>query len=193
MALPLQTTYEKLRKGFTPGMVKGVGKRLAEITPQARPQVSGRGVDVSQFSRLRNQVSGGQLSGRFGTVSVPFGGSTRFEGFHPGLDIANKIGTRIPSFSPGIVRDVITGKRQGDPGYGNYVIVEDAQGNRHRYSHLNNSYVQVGQQVGRGSVIGEMGNTGQTYSVSGRGTGSHLDYRVKDLFGKYINPQRFVK
>jgi murein DD-endopeptidase MepM/ murein hydrolase activator NlpD len=49
----------------------------------------------------------------------------------------------------------------------------------------------VGQSVNKGQQIGSMGNTGQTYSLSG-GTGSHLDYRIVDMYGKYVNPYKFI-
>ena len=59
------------------------------------------------------------------------------------------------------------------------------------YSHLNNSYVRVGQNITPGTIVGGMGNTGSTYSLHG-GTGSHLDYRIKDLYGKYVNPSQYL-
>jgi murein DD-endopeptidase MepM/ murein hydrolase activator NlpD len=137
-------------------------------------------------------ISAGKYNyGSLGTITTPYQGSTRYESTHPGIDIANKIGTNIPSTVSGKVTDVVTGKTQGAPGYGNYVIITDAQGNQHRYSHLTGAYVQVGQNVSQGSTIGTMGNTGQTYSLHG-GTGSHLDYRIKDMYGKYINPYNFI-
>lgn len=127
-----------------------------------------------------------------GTQTTSYGGSTKFEKFHPGVDIANKIGTPVPAMTSGTVVESVTGKRQGDKGYGNYVVIKDEQGNLHRYSHLNDEYVQIGSQVQKGNQIGSMGNTGSTYSVSG-GTGSHLDYRVVDLYGKYVDPYQFLK
>lgn len=126
-----------------------------------------------------------------GTITTPFGGSTRFEKFHPGLDIANKIGTSIKAFSPGVVKEVVTGLKRGDKGYGNYIVVEDPYGNKHRYSHLSQSFVQVGTPVKAGSSIGAMGATGSTYSTSG-GTGSHLDYRIRDAAGRYLDPYSYL-
>jgi len=135
------------------------------------------------------QVGG---STQLGTISTPYGGSTRYEKFHPGVDIANKIGTPINAFAGGKVTEVDTGFKQGDKGFGNRVIVQDAQGNKHFYSHLYKSYVKVGDIVNPGSLLGQMGATGQTYSLSGTGTGSHLDYRVSDAWNKYMNPMAFL-
>lgn len=130
------------------------------------------------------------LTSPLGSITTKYGGGTRYEKFHPAVDIANKIGTPIPSFTPGKVTEVATGRRQGDKGYGNYVIVTDAQGNKHRYSHLHQSYVRVGDVLNPKDVLGTMGNTGSTYSNTG-GTGSHLDYRILDAYGRYVNPSKY--
>lgn len=124
---------------------------------------------------------------KLGTVTVRPGESTRYEKSHPGIDIANAIGTQLPAFTGGAVTAVQTGRKKGSPGFGNYVIITDKDGNKHRYSHLERSMVKIGDAVKPGQVIGTMGNTGQTYSLSG-GTGSHLDYRILNAFGKYVDP-----
>lgn len=128
-----------------------------------------------------------------GVITTMPGTSTNYEKSHPGVDIANKPGTPIPSFVKGTVVEVVNNQTGAKNGYGNYVIVKDADGNMHRYSHLSNSYVKVGQPVGRGTVLGGMGNTGATYSEGGSGDGTHLDYRVVTAFGKYMNPMTYVK
>lgn len=93
-----------------------------------------------------------------GTVTVPYGGSTRYEKFHPAVDIANAPGTAIPAFKGGTIVEVSTGHKQGDKGSGNYVLIKDDKGNKWRYSHLKDTYVKVGQQVATGTTIGGMGN-----------------------------------
>jgi len=132
-----------------------------------------------------------KLSG-LGTITTMPGTSTKYEKVHPGIDIANKSGTPIKSFTNGIVVAVENGKKQGEKGFGNYVIVVDKDGNKHRYSHMNQGFVKVGQQVGQGQTLGSMGATGSTYSDSG-GDASHLDYRVVSAFGKYQNPLTYMK
>lgn len=135
-----------------------------------------------------------------GTMTTPYGGSTEYEpgGKHYAIDIASPIGTPIPSNVSGTVTEVVEGKKQfvgnnpQDKGYGNYVIVTDRYGNKHRYSHLNKSWVKVGQKVQPGAQLGEMGNTGSSYSLHG-GTGSHLDYRIADAYNKYMSPLTYAK
>lgn len=171
--------------------------RFSSLVP--KPQRSPKAFDVNAYQGLGSGSMGTDASTpqftpasfkNLGTITTPYGGQTRFEAQHPAVDIANKIGTPIPSFVSGTVTDVAQGKRQGDKGYGNYVVVTDAQGNKHRYSHLNKAFVRIGEKVQRGRTIGQMGNTGSTYSQHG-GTGSHLDYRIMDAYNKYVNPMRF--
>lgn len=121
-----------------------------------------------------------------GRVTTPYGGSTRSEKFHPGVDIANAGGTKIPAFTEGTVAS--SGKSRL---FGNYLVVKDAAGNLHRYSHLKRSFVPVGTPVKRGTPIGEMGATGNVYSDSG-GDPSHLDYRIVNQFDQPIDPNQFV-
>ena len=130
--------------------------------------------------------------GNLGTETVDYGGSTNFEKFHPGVDIGNKRGTPIPSFTGGVVTEIVTDKKKGDKGYGNYVIVQDEKGAKHRYSHLYKTNVKIGDKVSKGYSIGEMGNTGSTYSNSG-GDGTHLDYRIQDAYKKYVNPYKYLQ
>ena len=130
---------------------------------------------------------------KLGVITTPFGGDTTQEKGSPGVDIANKIGTKIPTTTPGVVTDVSYGHKPGENNYGNYVIVTDPNGDQHRYSHLNRGYVSVGQKVGAGKPIGELGNTGATYSASGQGDGANLDYRIVDKYGRYKNPMTYLK
>ena len=202
MSLVENTTYNKMN-AVMPAVVKAAYK-VGEALP---PKVSPKAVDISQYQNVADTVSrstpqqapAGSNNGfqeganvGLGTVTTPYGGGTRFESFHPGIDIANSIGTAIKAFTPGVVTEVDTGYKQGDKGTGNSIVIRDAQGNLQRYSHLYGTYVKVGQEVGQGTEIGTMGNSGSTYSLSG-GTGSHLDYRVKNIYGKYINPTGFIK
>lgn len=129
---------------------------------------------------------------KLGTITTHFGGATKFEAHHPAVDIANKIGTPIPAYAGGQVIESVVGKKQGDKGYGNYVIVQDSQGNKWRYSHLHQNYVKVGTQVKPGQILATMGNSGAAYSNSG-GTGSHLDLRIRDAYNNYINPLKFFR
>lgn len=184
--------------GQSPNALREGMKKMSSILSgiSSIPKMATQG--IQQYEKNPPQVYNGikNVISSMGTITTPFGGQTKFEGFHPGLDIANKIGTSIKSFAPGVVKEVVTGLKKGDKGYGNYIIVEDPYGNKHRYSHLAQSFVRVGDPVTAGKNIGAMGATGSTYSLSG-GTGSHLDYRIRDAAGRYLDPfsylQKFYK
>ena len=178
---PMQRRRKKYRE--SPTKYQGLVNRVNNATSTGVLNTSSGLSSPAQRPRYN-------LTSPLGVITTKYGDTTRYEKFHPALDIANKIGTPIPSFTPGKVTEVVTGRRQGDKGYGNYVIVTDPQGNRHRYSHLHRSYVKVGDVINPKDVLGEMGNTGSTYSNTG-GTGSHLDYRIMDAYGRYVNPSKY--
>lgn len=130
---------------------------------------------------------------KLGKITTPYGGDTRYEQFHPGVDIANAKGTPIPAPVDGQVVRAVGDKVQGDASYGNSVMIKDADGNHHNLGHLDRTMVQPGQTIRRGTPIGTMGNTGAAYSPSGNGDGTHLDYRIVSAFGRYKNPQPYLK
>ena len=185
---PENTTYQNLNNA-----VQSTGRAAAAA------RKSSKAFPVQNYAGVSNTIANStpsttklptQLSS-LGSLTTPYGSSTKYEAFHPGVDIANKIGTPIPAYASGTVIAEDSGRKQGDKGFGNTIVVQDDLGRQWRYSHLNNEYVKVGQKITAGSQIGTMGNSGSTYSLSG-GTGSHLDLRIKDAYGKYINPNSLI-
>ena len=128
-----------------------------------------------------------------GVITVPYGGKTTQEAFHPAIDVAGEIGTPIPAMTGGKVVSVVDGKKQGDNDFGNTVNLVDQNGNQHQYHHLQSLNVRPGDQVQQGQVIATLGNTGATYSQSGKGDGANLDYRIVNSYGKYYNPLTYLK
>jgi murein DD-endopeptidase MepM/ murein hydrolase activator NlpD len=99
--------------------------------------------------------------------------------FHPGLDIANVLNTSVSSTAAG--RVVFSGHLSG---YGNVIVINHGQGYRTVYAHLSKRFVNMGDCVSKGSVIGKMGSTGTS-------TGSHLHYEV--LFKENpVNPRMYL-
>ena len=125
---------------------------------------------------------------KVGNLTTPFGGSTRGEKFHPGIDVANIPGTPIPAFSDGVVTS--TGPTTN--GMGNVVTLKDNEGNVHQYGHLQGANVKPGQKVKKGQPIAKMGATGNSYSPTG-GDPTHLDIRIATKFGKWKNPMSYLK
>lgn len=123
-----------------------------------------------------------------GNLTTNFGGTTKGEGFHPGIDVANKEGTPIPSFADGVV----TGVGPKNDGMGNVVTLKDSEGNIHQYGHLKSALVKPGERVKKGQPIAQMGKTGNVYSPSG-GDPTHLDLRIANAYGKWKNPLTYLK
>jgi len=122
-----------------------------------------------------------------GRITTPFGGKTRGEPVHPGLDIANVPGTPIQAFADG----QITSVGPTSNGMGNIVTLKDKEGNSHQYGHLQGSLVKPGAIVKKGQPIAKMGKTGNSYSPSG-GDPTHLDVRIADAYGRWKNPSAFL-
>lgn len=123
-----------------------------------------------------------------GVITTPFGGQTKDEGYHPGVDFANKSGTPIPAFADG----VITGVGKRTDGFGNVVTLKDNEGNVHQYGHLQNALVKPGKRVKKGQPIAQMGKSGNSYSPTG-GDPSHLDLRIANAYGKWKNPLTYLR
>lgn len=89
-------------------------------------------------------------------------------GWHPGMDIANGVGTRIKAPASGVV--LATGNGLG---YGNFMITAHQVGGdtyTFIYGHLN-GYASFGSSIKQGQTIAYMGNTGNS-------TGPHLHVEV---------------
>jgi len=57
--------------------------------------------------------------------------------------------------------------------------------------HLSSSNVQPGQQISVGDIIGQVGNTGGTYSTTG-GDGSHFHIGYKNSSGTWQDPAVYL-
>lgn len=92
--------------------------------------------------------------------------------YHPGIDIAASVGTKISAPLGGTVRAI--GDTDAVPGcysWGKWTLIDHANGLSTLYAHQSVISVSPGKQVATGDVIGFTGNTG--YS-----TGPHLHFTV---------------
>lgn len=115
-----------------------------------------------------------------GDVSSPYGLRWGGSDFHPGIDIANDMGTPIMATADGTV--VTAGYNSG--GYGNMVDIDHGNGLMTRYGHAMQVLVSEGQTVRRGQVIALMGSTGFS-------TGPHVHYEVR-INGQAVNPATYL-
>lgn len=138
-----------------------------KATPTASATPAPAPADVALHLPLR-----GRISSQFGTRRDPLQGGHRQ---HGGLDIAAPRGTAIAAAAPGKV--VFAGRRGG---YGNLVEIEHADGRRTRYAHAEKILVTPGEQVERGQAVATVGSTG-------RSTGPHLHFEVREN-GSTVDP-----
>lgn len=115
-----------------------------------------------------------------GVVSSPYGLRWGGSDFHPGMDIANDMGTPIVATADGVVE--YAGWNSG--GYGNMVDIDHGNGIMTRYGHASQVVVSTGQSVKRGQVIAYMGSTGFS-------TGPHVHYEVH-VNGQRVNPISYL-
>jgi murein DD-endopeptidase MepM/ murein hydrolase activator NlpD len=103
--------------------------------------------------------------------------------YHMALDIAGSVGTPVYAAHSGTIDRVSVGTF--DTGYGNNIWVNDGDGVRTHYAHLNSVAVSVGQRVvGGQTIIGYRGNTGNS-------TGPHTHFEIQ-VNGALINPLTYV-
>lgn len=118
----------------------------------------------------------GYLSSTFGNRVDPFTGQPDF---HPGIDIATPMGTKVQAPADGVV--ISTGPKGS---YGNAIVIDHGYGVVTRYGHLSGFNVRPGQRVRRGDVIGFVGQTG-------RATAPHLHYEVW-VHDQNLNPIQYI-
>ena len=113
-------------------------------------------------------------------VTSPYGLRWGGSDFHPGMDIANELGTPIVATADGVVE--YAGWNSG--GYGNMVDINHGNGIMSRYGHASQVVVSAGQSVKRGQVIAYMGSTGFS-------TGPHVHYEIH-VNGQKVNPISYL-
>ena len=127
---------------------------------------------------LRRPVQGSlDVTSGFGARRDPFYGRLAL---HTGIDLRESYGATVRAVATGVV--TIAGP---EAGYGTLVEIDHGNGYATRYAHLSTLSVAVGQQVGAGAIIGEVG-------TSGRSTGPHLHYEVR-IAGEPVDPARYLK
>jgi murein DD-endopeptidase MepM/ murein hydrolase activator NlpD len=154
------------------------------MVPEGKPPAA----PVSRVATSRSSF--GVLTPDAGTVSAtgsflwPASGgiSQGYTFYHKAIDISNTAGGPILAADAGIIS--VAGWVDGY-GYGNRVMIDHGNGFVTLYAHLSVVQVRVGQRVGRGDVIGQMGSTG-------RSTGTHLHFEIRQG-GALQNPFNFLR
>ncbi len=168
--------------------VKNTARKLAELSTKARVQSVSftdlhRKAKEQQLLLARkpsiNPISPADhvwLTSSFGYRRDPFNGRKRM---HHGIDLAGQVGIKIYATGEGVVK-VAEYNRYG---YGKEIILDHGFGYQSIYAHLNDIYVNTGDTVKRGQLIGTLGSTG-------RSTGPHLHYEIRQG-DRAVNPMYF--
>lgn len=98
---------------------------------------------------------------------------------HKGVDLAAPEGHPIYAVSDGTVRTAAKSET-----YGNYIILEHADGLCSLYAHCKKLLVQTGAPIKAGQTIAQVGETGTA-------TGAHLHLELWRA-GKLLNPEDYI-
>ncbi len=173
-ALTDTTFVESVVQKFTQAENNGVGGAdimLSAIEITRLPET----VSTTDFSALTTPVlplATGTVSSFFGVRDNPITGET---GFHTGVDIAAPKGTAIVAVYDGTVT-----RASYDKSYGNYLIIQHADGVQTLYAHCSALEKSVGDTVSAGETVATVGSTGAS-------TGNHLHWELTQN-GIYYDP-----
>ncbi|MEH6781256.1 MAG: peptidoglycan DD-metalloendopeptidase family protein [Rhodoglobus sp.] len=170
------------RQATETSYLAGVRKReeeraAAQAAAEAAAQVPN--IDAGEIS-----LSGWALPVR-GYITSVYGYSSNYGStFHKGVDLGASCGTNIYAAASGTV---IYAGYGWNGGYGNYIIIEHANGLRTAYGHTLDGGLRVstGQRVAVGALIAKVGTTGNS-------TGCHLHYEVRPSGWDTTDPVSFM-
>jgi len=149
---------------------RGLRARSARLAAQIRSSSSGLPSTVAVGG-------GGQFSWPVnGPITSSFG--WRWGRMHEGIDIGAPMGAPIGASASG--RVIVAG---WSGGYGNLVVVSHGS-IATAYAHMSRIAVSVGQEVGRGTVLGAVGCTGHCF-------GPHVHFEVR-VNGVPQNPVNYL-
>ena len=178
----IDLTDPEIKPG-TKVMIPGGSRQLrnweADLTTATRNNNGSTG--TSDFGS--NACGGGPVGSGFGwpANSHVISGNGYGPG-HLGIDIQGNVGDPVYAASAGVVTMAQGGWNYG---YGNVVQIDHGNGYVTVYAHLSQINVSPCQGVGQGSLIGLIGNTGNSF-------GSHLHFEIR-YGGSNINPLEIVQ
>ncbi len=121
---------------------------------------------------------GGPVTSPYGDRVHPIRGTIIH---HDGIDLGIDENVKAPAAADGTV--IFSGWAGG---YGNYIEIQMADGTVYAYGHLNDRWVNEGDKVKKGDIVGLVGSTGDS-----TGPHMHIEYRVNgiavDPYNFYIN------
>lgn len=142
------------------GVFEQASREIADIIAESEFLVS----NFEDFDGLLAQpINPVRIVSRFGPRLHPILGYVRP---HNGLDFDGNFGEPIYASAPGIVQIA-----SSFGGYGETVVLDHGGGLLTLYAHMSVINADVGEEIGRGDIIGAVGSTGLS-------TGPHLHFEV---------------
>lgn len=164
-----EITYD----GFSKVEENIIDEKIIEPSVDTIVKVGTKDPYYSEVAFLSRPTKGGYLSSLFGEV--------RATSVHKGIDIAKNLGESVNAALDGKV--IKAGYNSG--GYGNLIVLEHENNMKTYYAHLNDIYVNQGDIIKNGDIIGSIGNTGNS-------TGPHLHFELR-VNDKAVDPIKYIK
>lgn len=167
------------RKITEESYLAGVRQREAERAAAAAAAAAASNLNAGAIS------SSGWARPLGGYITSVYGFSSQYGSrFHKGVDLGANCGTNMYAAASGTVVYAAYG---WNGGYGNYIIIEHANGLRTAYGHIEAGGIAVstGQNVAAGSKIARVGTTGNS-------TGCHLHFEVRPGGWNTTDPVQFM-
>lgn len=119
----------------------------------------------------------GTITSRYGYRNPPKTNQGYGSSYHRGIDVAYPVGTNL------VTNTKLTYVGPANSSGGGFTeVFTDDSGNRYQFLHLsNNGGFTPGQTFNPGDTIAVTGN-------SGNSSGAHLDFRLQDKNGNYVDP-----
>lgn len=160
---PVETTFRRLLTQEVPGW-EGMSDPDSSIDPK--------------MVSIKWPLKDGRIADRFNLRASK--GNRR----HKGVDLLASRGTPIYAALDGVV-EVVSHGGKGWRGYGKVVFVCHNNKFWTLYSHCDTIDVKIGQKVKQGEQIATVGRTG-------RATGYHLHFELRDENGSALDPMLFL-
>lgn len=179
-ALETQIQFEKQKLSVMQQQEASLKNQIASGKIQQTGNITSKSPTSSTITNLHGWS--GKITSAYGGRNDPISGKSDF---HLGMDISGSKGTRLDANVAGkIIASGDAVKNGEDGSYGNIVIVQDANNFKHLYAHLDKAVAKIGDYVEIGTQIGNIG-------ASGRVTGPHLHYEVKNANGQRLDPASY--
>lgn len=136
------------------------------------------GLINTELKQMKWPIRDGRIAGLFNLRA------SKGKRVHKGVDILAPKDTPIFAILDGVV-EVVSNNGPGWKGYGRVVFINHDGKFWSLYSHCNSINVKIGQKVKQGERIASVGQTG-------RATGFHLHFELRNSSGVPIDPMRYL-